>query len=374
MSKTVKTPKAGVKKPPPKDQSKSQRAKTSKSRKPGGLRALLTGRTGIMLIGATLIFCVLMTVATIPTVAFLLEQYSDGDEEGPTLIAAPFVEAIIATQVPPEPVEEEPEGTGDEVAEVASLPLQPDIQPTPDGVFREGRVPILMYHYVSTPPEDADVYRLDLSVTPEQFEDQMAWLDENGYTTISPYEMMDWLATGAELPDKPVMLTFDDGYVDNYENAFPVLQEYGQTATFFILTGATEAENPEYMSWDMLREMAEGGMHIEMHAHDHLNLDNRDAGYLALQIDASADIMAERLGYRPRFLAYPGGDYDDRTIEALQEYGYWLGLTTVHGCLHYTGNEFELQRIRVRGEYNLETYAWFIESAFSDEEFCYGYG
>lgn len=93
-----------------------------------------------------------------------------------------------------------------------------------------------MYHYVSTPPDDADIYRRDLSTEPEMFRQQMAYLAENGFTPIDFYDLSLAIVNKSTLPDKPVILTFDDGYLDNYQNAFPVLQEYGFTGTFFIIT------------------------------------------------------------------------------------------------------------------------------------------
>lgn len=92
-----------------------------------------------------------------------------------------------------------------------------------------------MYHYVSTPPANADIYRKDLSVTPELFNAQLDRIQAEGYTTISLYDLINHLATGAGLPAKPVILTFDDGYRDNYENAFPALKAHGMRATIFVV-------------------------------------------------------------------------------------------------------------------------------------------
>jgi peptidoglycan/xylan/chitin deacetylase (PgdA/CDA1 family) len=364
--------------PKSKDKTRPTR-KASKRKSRSRLVKLLDSRFGIMLIGAAIIFGFLMLVAMLPVRAALPNgQRTAAKDYGATLIAAPLVEAIISTPVPPSEDATESEGEDEPAAEpeaetVSFSPDGADIRPTPDGTFREGRVPILMYHYVSVPPDDADIYRLDLSVTPDQFEEQLAWLDDNGYTTITLYQFTEWLTDGTELPEKPVILTFDDGYRDNYENAFPIMQKYGQVGTFFILTGVTEAGDPNYMTWAMLREMAEAGMNIEIHAHEHLDLANRDDAYLKYQVADPADILEQRLGYHPRFMAYPGGSYDENTIKALKDADYWLGLTTRFGCLHFTGGEYELPRIRVRGDYSLAFFADLLESAFDDEEFCYGW-
>lgn len=252
--------------------------------------------------------------------------------------------------------------------EPTAEPLVPDIQPTPDGAFREADVPILMYHYVSVPPPDADVYRLDLSVTPDDFDQQMAWLSENGFTTITFYDFVEFMAQGAPLPDKPVILTFDDGYLDNYQNAFPILEKYGQVGTFFVLTGPPQVNNPDYMSWDMLREMAAAGQNIEVHSYDHLSFENQPRDWLATQLVTSQDLIEQNLGYRPRFVAYPGGDYDDNAIAAVHEFGFWMAVTTEYGWLHSTGQEYVLKRVRVRGEYTLGQFAGILSAVFEDAQ------
>ena len=78
-----------------------------------------------------------------------------------------------------------------------------------------------MYHYISEPPPGADVYRRDLSVAPADFEAQLAWLRDQGYESITLTDLVYNLALGWPLPDEPIVITFDDGYVDNYTNAFP---------------------------------------------------------------------------------------------------------------------------------------------------------
>ena len=110
--------------------------------------------------------------------------------------------------------------------------------PRLDRLADETRAParaILMYHYISTPPDDADRYRRDLSVSPEQFEAQLRWLRDNGYTAISLEDV-----ARAERRDTPCQsapsLTFDDGYDDAYRNAFPLLQKHAMTGTFFVVT------------------------------------------------------------------------------------------------------------------------------------------
>jgi peptidoglycan/xylan/chitin deacetylase (PgdA/CDA1 family) len=238
----------------------------------------------------------------------------------------------------------------------------PALEPTPDGVQRTVSVPILMYHYISTPPAGADAYRIDLSTSPEQFAAQLDRLLAEGYTTISLYQLLAHLAQGAPLPAKPVVLTFDDGYRDNYEHAFPLLRERGMTATFFVVTDFIDEERPLYLSWDMAREMLAGGMSIESHGRNHFTLEGQDDNYLVWQALGSLETLQYELGVRPRFVSYPAGDYDQRTIAIFHSANYWAGVTTVQGTEQSSARPFELERIRVRNTTTPDALIRFMEA------------
>ncbi len=222
------------------------------------------------------------------------------------------------------------------------------VEPTPDGVTRTSRIPILMYHYLSIPPADADIYRQDLSVSPDLFAAHLDRLSEEGYTTISLYDLMRHLNAGTALPEKPVIITFDDGYRDNYENAFPLLKARKMTATFFVVTDFIDEERPAYLSWDMVREMLAGGMSIESHGRNHVSLADKDTDYLVWQALGSMETIEFELGQRPRFVSYPAGEYDQRTIAVFESANYWAGLTTEQGMEQHSDDPFRLERIRVR--------------------------
>lgn len=230
--------------------------------------------------------------------------------------------------------------------------------PTPIGVFSWTlKVPILMYHYISVPPEDADEYRVDLSVTPENFRAQMEYLVANGFTAIDLYDLSLAIVNKRELPEKPVIITLDDGYLDNYENAFPILQELGMTATFFIPTEFVDLENPDYMSWAMIEEMASAGMRFEPHSKNHPDLRERDRDFLIWQILGPRETLEAHIGYTPRYYAYPGGRYDDAVIELVAEMDYWGAVVTAGGKWHGFNDRFEWTRMRVRNETDLAEFA-----------------
>ena len=223
--------------------------------------------------------------------------------------------------------------------------------PTPDGVARTLQVPILMYHYVSVPPADADIYRRDLSVTPALFESHLKYLTDAGYHVITLDDLLYALAQGRELPAKPVILTFDDGYEDNYTNAFPLLQKYDMVGHFFIISDFVNQERPGYMTWPQIEEMAAAGQRFGSHSRDHPSLKGQSDDYLVWQALGGKEALEEHLGQHPRWISYPAGQYDDRTIAVYKSAGYWGGLTTQQGATHTLDGIFELKRVRVRGSH-----------------------
>lgn len=267
----------------------------------------------------------------------------------PTLQASP-------TAVPPTEVAVEP--LPSPTAASITIPGPPEPLPTPAGAYSWTlQVPILMYHYISTPPVDADIYRTDLSTEPDMFRQQLAYLAENGYTTIDFYDLSLAIVNKFTLPDKPIILTFDDGYLDNYENAFPILQEFGFTGTFFIITDFVDQQLPGYVTWDMVQEMAAAGMRIESHSKNHPDLTGQDRDFLIWQILGSQETLAAHLGYTPRYFCYPSGRYDETTMALLQELGYWGAVTTQGGKWHGFEDRFEWSRQRIRYDTPLAEFA-----------------
>jgi peptidoglycan/xylan/chitin deacetylase (PgdA/CDA1 family) len=236
--------------------------------------------------------------------------------------------------------------------------------PTPDGVARTLQVPILMYHYISAPAAGADIYRRDLSVTPALFESHLKYLMDAGYHAITLDDLLYALAQGRELPAKPVILTFDDGYEDNYANAFPLLQKYNLVGHFFIISDFVNQKRPGYMTWPQIEEMAAAGQHFGSHSRDHPSLKGQSADYLVWQALGGKEALEEHLGQHPRWISYPAGQYDDRTIAVYESAGYWGGLTTRQGATHTLDNIFELRRVRVRGSYTAADLGRLLELAW----------
>lgn len=206
-----------------------------------------------------------------------------------------------------------------------------------------------MYHYISEPPAGADAVRRDLSVTPAQFEAHLAYLRQAGYETVSMEELAYAVSQLTPLPAQPIILTFDDGYRDNYENAFPLLRRYGYRATFFPITQPIDAGNANYLTWEMVIEMHKAGMEFGSHAYRHSDLSGKDVDFLVYEIVGSKEAIEERIGEPVRFFSYPSGRYDDLTIRVLDSAHFWGAVTTEWGIEQSFEHRFEMPRIRVRG-------------------------
>ena len=125
-------------------------------------------------------------------------------------------------------------------------------------------ITVLNYHKI-------DDMNIALSVLPSDFDRQMAYLKEHGYNTINSQQLYEYLANGTPLPSNPIMITFDDGYEDNYRNAYPILQKYGFTGTIFVITDFVSAQ-PNYLTWEQIKEMKAHGMDFQSHTATHQSM------------------------------------------------------------------------------------------------------
>lgn len=205
-------------------------------------------------------------------------------------------------------------------------------------------IPVLNYHQVE--PKDGN----PLTLWPEQFEAQMEYLAAEGYTTITIDEMMDALENGTSLPEKSVIITFDDGYADNYEYAYPILKKYGFKATIFLIYDFTNTY-PNYLTWDQVAEMkASGLIHFESHTMTHANLaELTSVDELRHEIADSHDLLSEKLGYDMHYIAYPGGRVNEEIERITSAAGYRGGFTVHYGLSTPTEGRYQMDRIPIFG-------------------------
>lgn len=285
----------------------------------------------------------------------------------PTLTPLPTASNTATPAIPPTAAPTETATTAPLetiVSTETAEPAKPPPLPTPSGVYSWTlRVPILMYHYVSEPPRDADKYRRDLSVPPQKFEQQMAYLADNGFEAVDLYDLSLAITSKRELPEKPVVISFDDGYLDNYENAFPIMQDYGMKGTFFVITEFIDEGREGYMTWDMVKEMSEAGMRIESHSKTHPDLSTADRDHVIYEALGSMETIEAHIGYTPRYFCYPSGRYNEETMAILEELGYWGAVTTADGPWHGFDDRFEWSRSRMRYTTALPEFADMVSTA-----------
>lgn len=200
-------------------------------------------------------------------------------------------------------------------------------------------VPILNYHMVG------DLYH-SLCVSPQQFDEQMGYLFGNGYHTITPDQLMNYLNYGRPLPENPIIITFDDGYLDNYTEAYPILKKYGFTATIFLVTNFIN-QDPRFMTWDQVREMQNYGIVFGSHTMNHAELNKMNADQIANELSGSREEMARQLGHKPRYFAYPTGAYDLQIAEMVHQAGYRAAFTIRYGEAGVGSNPYALERIPI---------------------------
>lgn len=235
-------------------------------------------------------------------------------------------------------------------------PTPTPLLPTPDGLYREARVPILMYHHIQEPPPGSGEMRRDLSVAPKDFEAQLHYLKQEGYESITLNDLALYLTVGKPLPPKPVILTFDDGYTDAYTHAFPLLKRYSFVGTFFLISAPIDANNADFLSWAEVEEMHAAGMKFEPHSYDHPDMRNRGFDFVVFQVLAPREAIEARTGETCRFFAYPSGRYDQFVIDVLRSAYFWGAVLTEQGATHTADDLFTLRRVRVHGGDDLDAF------------------
>ena len=233
--------------------------------------------------------------------------------------------------------------------------------PDAEALQRGLMVPILTYHYVEPWPGDGNLLREGLTVRPEDFAAQMTYLAEHGFTTIGLYELTDALATGRPLPEKSVIITFDDGYAGLYDYAVPVMRSLNQTATVFVITEFVDQDRPEYLSWPVLKYMWEMGWSVEPHTKTHIGLEGLSYNRQLYEMLGSIETVEANIGERPRFFNYPSGSYDQTTLDLAPQLGLWGGVTTRGGWYHRYDDRYTLTRLRVTGYTDLLHFIQMVE-------------
>ncbi len=237
---------------------------------------------------------------------------------------------------------------------ISITPLPTRVAPTPvfqgpDSVF----VPILLYHRIDVSSTDSQYY-----VSPEKFAEQMQLLRDWGYTTITTELLVKAITEGADLPPRPILITFDDGHLNNYKAAFPIMEKYGFTGVLYIVGSYMGA--PQYMSVDQIKEMVEAGWEVGSHTMRHLDLSSLDPQQQQYEIVESRKFLEAELGVPVLTFSYPFGVSNRTVINMTYSAGYIAGMGLGYTHDQGTSNLFLLQRRDVNGRRDLKSFASFL--------------
>lgn len=226
--------------------------------------------------------------------------------------------------------------------EQEALSIESELQNLPEEKPKDEslKIPIFIYHSVRPQPSK---HWNGYEVTPELFEKELKYLKDNGYRTITLDELRDDLLAGEIGNTKPVVLTFDDGWQNQYKYAFPLLKKYNMIATFYIYTNPIGKKH--FLNWDEIKEMNNFGMTIADHTLSHPYLKKISLEEVKRQVTESKKIIEEHLGKPVLHFASPFGYTDPKIIKIIEETGYTTARTTYKGTYHSKDDLFRLTGI-----------------------------
>jgi peptidoglycan/xylan/chitin deacetylase (PgdA/CDA1 family) len=209
------------------------------------------------------------------------------------------------------------------------LPIAEKIQATNT---KSVRVPILVYHSVKNYSYGASKKDYAFNVTPTMFEKHLKYLKGLKYDAVSIEAIANHFEKNIPLPEKPVAITFDDGWETQYENALPILKKYKYNATFFITTD--DIGKKDFLNWRQVAELAATGMEIGSHTKSHPFLTDIGDEELRKELAESKSIVEEKIKKSVSVFAYPFGRYDANAVSATERTGYRAARTTDAGSVH----------------------------------------
>jgi peptidoglycan/xylan/chitin deacetylase (PgdA/CDA1 family) len=218
-----------------------------------------------------------------------------------------------------------------------------------------------MYHSVSR--EGTDRF-IKFTLSPEVFTEHMEYISNQGYTPITVAEYARMVSVSqSTLPDKPIIITFDDGFADFYYATLPILEKFHFSASLYVVTndmGGTSKwlkpegeENRKMLTWSQLSEIWKAGIECGTHSHTHLHLDTAKPEVAYQEIFRSKDILEQKLGSQVYSLAYPYGHYTRNVRRLVIEAGYTAACAVRHAMSHTGDDLFGLARITINRQTNV---------------------
>ncbi len=262
----------------------------------------------------------------------------------PTATAAPPTATSVPPTVTPPPATPTPAiSAADATATVTELRHRPNVT-------------VLCYHRIRQWDADYNAGTKEATVLPKDFDEQMAYIKNQGYQVVLPDDMYRYFTDASfDIPDKSVMITIDDGYASAWTNGVPILEKYGLKAAWFPMMVVLDKEN--YFTSDNLRYLDKKGHAICSHTYDHQNLATlKSDEEFKVQLDVAKKNLEMLLGHPVKHFAYPWGGYNDLAIQHVRAAGF----LSAYGLGDPRHNDddllFTIPRVQVYGGDDMTTF------------------
>jgi len=212
-------------------------------------------------------------------------------------------------------------------------------------------VPILMYHKV----EPHSIRQAD-TVTPETFRRQMQYLKDHGLHVLSLQEFSSYLSRKQPFPRNAVLITFDDGYKNNFTDAYPILRSFGFPAVIFISPAQTG--QPGYLTWDEVHQLQKGGIAFGSHGMTQAYLPKMSEEQRRIEIFGSKKVLEENLGTKVEFFCYPVGGFNDVIKDMVRQAGYQGAMASNRGDDRFGTDVYQIKRVRMSNTDLLSIVLW----------------
>ena len=217
-------------------------------------------------------------------------------------------------------------------------------------------IAVLMYHSIG-------YNGVTFTVKPEEFDQQMKYLADNYYSVISFEKLVNIVSQKTDIPEKTVVLTFDDGYRDFYEFAWPILKKYRFPATVFVSAGlvsqklmTSEKIDLPILTWDQLKKLHNSGVDIQSHGLNHNKLDQLSEAEIEYEIVKSKKLLETKLHKKCYYFAYPKGRFNKQVVELLKQNGFKAARSLKGGLVNKKSNLFDLEKMSVNSQTTLNKF------------------
>jgi peptidoglycan/xylan/chitin deacetylase (PgdA/CDA1 family) len=230
-------------------------------------------------------------------------------------------------------------------------------------ILARKQVPVLCYHHIRPLRAGESKRMLGYIVPVQNFKDQMQSLADSGYQTISPDQYEAYLTTGAPLPPKPIMLTYDDTDLEQYTVALPEMEKHGFKGVYFIMT--ISIGRPRYMSKEQIKDLSDKGHTIASHTWDHHNVKNYTEKDWDVQFLKTKEKLEALTGKPVKHFAYPFGLWNHAAIPELQKRGYTTAYQLSERKRDSIAPLYSLRRMIVPGDWSTTTMHKYIKGTFN---------